>query len=316
MNLNIKVSVIIPLYNGRDYLKRCIESFVQKDNEQFEFIFVDDGSTDGSYEYFLHLRPNENFNIYRQNNKGVSSARNLGIRMAKGDFLTFVDVDDYVSKDYCKNILSFLNYNIDLIIFGYKVVDEHGRKIRESNDIEDNKITDLTLNEFIDNLNSINYYLGYPVNKVFKRSVLEKKGILFEEDEKLFEDMHFLIKYAIAADSIIYINEPLYYYVERSDSVSNKLTLTRDISAFYALNRMLNLVLDSQVYSENFTLFCVNRYYIFLVNIMKNRYDDRSNMLLFKKMILIKYRKYFFWIIKNKRIRIKQKLKYLILMFK
>ena len=99
------ISVIVPIYNIEKYLLRCIRSLSSQTNQNVEFILVDDGSTDHSGELVDHINDSR-FKIFHTSNRGLSAARNFGIKKASGDWIMFVDGDDYVSPDFCSFLLT------------------------------------------------------------------------------------------------------------------------------------------------------------------------------------------------------------------
>ena len=122
------VSIIIPVYNSEQFLKRCLDSAVNQTLNEFEVICINDGSTDGSVEIirkFKEIHRNLIF-LSLKNNQGVSNARNLGIRIATGEFIGFIDSDDYVDKDYFKTLYDYSIGNDYDVIRGIRVIDEIG----------------------------------------------------------------------------------------------------------------------------------------------------------------------------------------------
>ncbi len=110
------LSIIIPIYNSEIYLQRCLDSLVSQTDKNFEVILIDDGSTDDSANICEHYcSSNYNFKYFHQKNAGPSAARNLGIKYAKGEFISFIDSDDFVSSSYVEKILR--NMNCDILFF-------------------------------------------------------------------------------------------------------------------------------------------------------------------------------------------------------
>ena len=109
------VSIIVPMYNSEKYIVRCIDSLLEQSYENIEIIVVDDGSSDNSVEIIKKYNDNR-INIYQKRNEGVSATRNLGIEKSNGDFLLFVDSDDYVSKDIVKVMLDKVNSENSMIL--------------------------------------------------------------------------------------------------------------------------------------------------------------------------------------------------------
>ena len=120
----IEVSVIVPVYNASKYLEACIESILNQNNKSFELLLIDDGSTDSSGEICdCFAIKDDRIKVIHKSNGGVSSARNIGLEMAKGKWLAFVDSDDTVDKEYLT--ISDESKDSDIIEKGYKVIGKH-----------------------------------------------------------------------------------------------------------------------------------------------------------------------------------------------
>ena len=118
MGEDIKISIIVPVYNVKEYLRECLESLVNQSFENYEIIIINDGSTDGSDLICQKYKERyENIRYYSQSNKGQSAARNLGVRKSKGEYILFVDSDDYIVKDACRVLYkSAIKYDVDIVI--------------------------------------------------------------------------------------------------------------------------------------------------------------------------------------------------------
>lgn len=121
-----KVSVIIPVYNAEKYLRKCLDSVLAQSFADFEVLLINDGSTDGSGKICDdYAQKDARVKVFHKENGGVSSARNLGLDNATGDWIVFVDSDDYVEKNYFEVINNNLSQEIDVLVFSYwKIVDE------------------------------------------------------------------------------------------------------------------------------------------------------------------------------------------------
>ena len=128
-----EVSVIIPVYNNEAYVQKCIDSIQKQSFEAFEAIIVNDGSTDNSRSIIKALiEKDERFHLINQENQGVAAARNLGIDLAKGKYLTFVDGDDYIGKDYLKDLYETAEAaQAQMVICGFCYTGEAGKIIKK-----------------------------------------------------------------------------------------------------------------------------------------------------------------------------------------
>lgn len=214
-----KVSVIVPIYNVEKYLEKCIDSIISQTYSNIEIILINDGSTDNS-ELICKKYENTDRRIryYKKENGGLSSARNFGIDRANGDYLVFVDSDDYVSKEMISILLNvaILN-NADIVECNFLEFSENN-KIKESN--IDN-IVDSKCYSSYEAINSLVCNTGItPIawNKIYKRQIFSqlryKEGI-YHEDEEL------IVKLLSSANNICKIDVPLYFYMIRNGSITN-----------------------------------------------------------------------------------------------
>ena len=159
--MNKLISIIVPLYNKDQYIKRCLLSILNQTYNDFEIIIINDGSTDNSEQIVRELN-NKKIRFYTTNNKGVSHARNFGIREAKGEYVCFVDADDYVSPNYLSTMIYNMDKNVDLIITNK--IDVYGELMKKI-DIEE-------YSGYVRNIPKYFYQLGFchPVwGKLYKK---------------------------------------------------------------------------------------------------------------------------------------------------
>lgn len=206
------LSIIIPTYNSSKYIIRCINSIISQSTKlEYEIIVVNDGSTDNTEEVLSNIGDNRVI-CYHKKNGGVSIARNFGMEKSNGEYLTFIDSDDYISKNYFSTIEHLLGA-YDLICFGYNAINGR-KKIEYSYNVDLFKISDLNEN--------FNYLFKFcffnPVwNKIYKRDLI-KDG--FEINQRLGEDLIFNLNYLRNANTVKNIKDPLYNYCINSTSVT------------------------------------------------------------------------------------------------
>lgn len=235
-----KYSVIIPIYNAEHTLRRCVDSLLIQKRVDIEIILVNDGSPDGCADICeQYEKENKCIKYISKENGGVSTARNVGIEAASGDYLTFIDSDDYVAEDYFPAIDAMLEeYDYDLICFSNFVTDgktfsEHICKpfIGKSREIILPKIIDAICNKTING----------PVAKVYKREMIESFGLIFPVGAAIAEDRAFNIAYSTHINSYRVSNTPIYYVsIENENSLSRKkqtdLNKQFEITGKYARN--------------------------------------------------------------------------------
>lgn len=196
-NSSLMISVITPVYNSDLYLNACIESVLCQSYQDFEFLIIDDGSTDNSKDIIRDwaLKDNRVVPIF-QENSGASSARNHGLDIAKGEFVVFVDSDDYVTQTYLRDLIDMISDNEDVVlgVSGHSVFyngtfSHHHQFPKCSCFVCDYKtiFQDISLHRF-----------GFPWGKIFRRNIIEKYYLRFDENVCIAEDMMFLMHYLIS----------------------------------------------------------------------------------------------------------------------
>lgn len=230
---NIKVSVIVPVYNVENLVKRCIESIKAQTYKNLEIIIVDDGSLDKSGLICDQLKQTDSrIIVLHQKNQGVSAARNTGIKNATGDLIGFVDPDDWINNDfYSKLVEAYLKYQSDIVIANYNYVDDNESIIKSSG---------LNFCEYIPGKSAINDLCcekihNYVWNKVFHRRLFE--NILFPEG-RIYEDLAIIHKLFYDADKVVHIEYCGYNYYVRSGSLVHNTD--KDIDAFEMFQKRYN----------------------------------------------------------------------------
>ncbi len=217
------ISVIVPIYNVESYLEKCINSIVNQTYTNLEIILIDDGSTDNSGIICdKYKKQDKRIIVIHQNNKGLSSARNKGLDIAKGELITFVDGDDYIELTMIEELNNNMNkYNSDIAMcdFNYckndNIINNKYEGKKESCVTDDKEKYCIIQNE----LGSI---IVYAWNKLYKKEIFD--GIRYPEG-KIYEDSFVLCDVLNKAKSISYLLKPLYNYVYRSDSIVNTFTI-------------------------------------------------------------------------------------------
>ena len=216
-----KISVIVPVYNVEAYLERCVESILHQTYTNFELILINDGSTDSSGQICDDLADQyENIKVYHIENAGVSNARNVGIQLATGAWITFVDSDDFVTNDYLATLASAVE--------GENV----GFVIAPLHHIKNGIVTDLppysgrkelwSTEETMKELLMTTKTSFFPVAKLFNRDLLADTK--FNTDYHLAEDALFLTELLLKTRcSSIFIDKPIYYYDHREGSATTSV---------------------------------------------------------------------------------------------
>lgn len=210
------ISVIVPVYNAAKYIKCCIESILAQTINNFELILIDDGSTDDSGKICdEYSKKYLNVVAFHQKNKGVSATRNFGIRKAIGDYLVFVDSDDWVEPDYLELLLK------NMVPGGMSVcmlTENNLKQNQERISIQYLSTATAQISVF-----SHNGMQGFPVTKMFDRKLIIKNSIFFNETIGICEDVLFVIQYIKNIyGKIAFTNNVLYHYRKMIDGSTNR----------------------------------------------------------------------------------------------
>lgn len=216
---NTTISVIVPVYNVSPYLQRCFNSIINQTYSDLEIILVDDGSTDGSGELCDRLaEQDDRVRVFHKPNGGLGSARNVGIQAAKGNYLGFVDSDDWIEPTMYATILKLMQENRAQIgACGIRRVTESGDSSFYNENLQERHIytTEEALNELPRNERLSNSMC----NKLFQRETIV--GLIINE-QIAYEDNPFTPQCIGRAKTVIYTAEPFYCYYEREGSISRK----------------------------------------------------------------------------------------------
>lgn len=188
--MNPIISIIVPVYNGDKYLSRCVDSILNQTFQDWELLLVDDGSTDKSGEICdEYVTKDDRIRGLHKSNGGVSSARNYGLTRIQGEWVTFIDGDDYIEPNYFSILLS--NVNVDLIVSGVKFSNTEGKSLPPCDKIikisEENKY-------FLDK-EFCGLYFRTPWAKLFKRDIIERFHLSFNTNLHIGEDTEFVFRY-------------------------------------------------------------------------------------------------------------------------
>lgn len=211
-----KISVIVPVYKTEDKLNRCVDSILNQTFTDFELILVDDGSPDNSPAICDDYATKDNrVVVIHKENGGVSSARNEGLKNAQGEFIAFIDSDDYIEKEYLSTLLSYQQkINADLVMCNYNLFKgnktdyvSHGFSVGQ---VLKGELFKKTIYTKIAKCDTAGYF--GPTNKLFRRALIVENDITFDESMSFGEDMLFIMDYLNVINSVIFTDKPLYNY--------------------------------------------------------------------------------------------------------
>jgi glycosyltransferase involved in cell wall biosynthesis len=304
-----KLTIIIPVYNRERTIKRALNSIVNQLDETTEIVIVNDGSTDKTGEVIKEYIDSgiPNIKYYAKVNEGVASARNFGITNSNGEYIMFVDSDDYVDNDFIKELQTYLYEDIDIIKFKAKHVDESGNVISK---IGGPVFGKLSGEEAFNKLAFTDILMDSPCVYLFKKDLFTKNNMYFKVGT-YHEDFGLIPLILLKAKSVISINTYGYNYVQTDNSITRnadyKKTVKRFEDALLHYDNMIQFVNENDLQKN--TNQNVKQYY--------------TNAILLKlKSISKEERKYYIEQIKQRKMiqnikpkNIKQVLKRLILSF-
>ena len=231
----VEISIIVPIYNVEKYLKRCIDSILNQTFKEFELILVNDGSTDDCGKICdMYKSKDKRVKVIHKKNGGLSSARNVGLNVAKGKYVAFVDSDDYINKNMYEVLYSnAIKTNADISICNFEYVDDKS-VIDINKDIENYEYLIFNNIEALNKLyleNNIKIVVAW--NKLYKKDLF--KDLRYTEG-RIHEDEFIIHKLLYSSKKIAYINAVLYYYLQRVDSITQSKFNLKKIDIVYALN--------------------------------------------------------------------------------
>lgn len=206
---HFEISIVIPIYNREETIERCVESFLVQVNDDIELILVDDGSDDTTKEILHKYEDNEWINVAYREHGGVGRARNYGLKIASGKYVSFIDADDFVGEGYIETLLDAAKSDCDIIVYDiwYKI-DEKGHLNEETRGIPIRGECPAGI--------MYQYLLGQGLNnvwgKLFKRSIIEENGIEFDETMLISEDYVFVMNYLEKCKTAKVCEKIPYYY--------------------------------------------------------------------------------------------------------
>lgn len=242
------ISIIVPVYNVKDYLSECVQSIVAQTYKYFELILIDDGSTDGSGMLCDQLAlGDERIKVIHQSNGGVSAARNLGIQTMRGEYCCFIDSDDTIHENYLQTLYgSLVNNGVQLSVCAYQFVEDAGRI----------NVADCRYSGIVDKDDAMlcflkpHGYRGYLCNKLMVVKIILENRLLLDENLKMMEDLDFTARYMAHVDTVCLNNIPLYNYLMRSTSASHCLPTKNKIETFAKIVPFISSVFSRACQNE------------------------------------------------------------------
>ena len=294
-NNNDLISIIVPVYNVEKYLPKCLDSIINQTYKNLEIILINDGSTDKSGEFCKKYKDIDNrINVIHKINEGVSVARNTGINVAKGKYITFIDSDDWIETDYIESALKYLmEYKPDILINNY---------LRDIGGIFNlTNITPVVFNKHQALFEMIRgkYFNWSPVAAFYSSTICKTNK--FAANIHYGEDLLFKYNFIKNSKNILYVPLSKYYYVNRDDSACNSYDNDKKMDDLYVMeyimkrerNEIGNILLENEylprlINRTKILKFCDDKRYIELKFILNKKIKHMLFLNLFSTKVSIK----------------------------
>ena len=275
-----KVSIIVPVYGVEKYIDKCLNSLVKQSLKEIEVIVVNDGTKDNSQKIvdkYVKKYPDK-IKSYIKENGGQGSARNYGLKKASGEYIGYVDSDDFVEKDMYKKLYNKAKENnYDIVVCGnYNVSEDY-----------QNKNIDAFINNYNTDLENIFFGKMAVWNKIYKRDILIKNKLEFKE-KVWYEDLAFTLKAIMNSNTFAFIDEPLYDYLIREGSTMNNSNVQRNLEILDAFNDILSYIKHNkkEEYFSKIEFLAIDHIYISaIVRVLKADADKNIKKETIEKLI-------------------------------
>lgn len=275
-----KLSIIVPVYGVEKYIDKCLNSLVKQSLKEIEVIVVNDGTKDNSQKIidkYVKKYPDK-IKSYIKENGGQGSARNYGLKKASGEYIGYVDSDDFVEKDMYKKLYNKAKENnYDIVVCGnYNVSEDY-----------QNKNIDAFINNYNTDLENIFFGKMAVWNKIYKRDILIKNKLEFKE-KVWYEDLAFTLKAIMNSNTFAFIDEPLYDYLIREGSTMNNSNVQRNLEILDAFNDILSYIQHNkkEEYFSKIEFLAIDHIYISaIVRVLKAEADDKVKRETINKLI-------------------------------
>lgn len=275
-NQTFLISVIVPMYNAEEHIYDCIMQIIHQTYQNFEIILINDGSTDDTEKVCLELQKHyPQIRYYYQQNLGAGAARNKGIEVCKGDYIAFVDADDYLSSEYFEELISLIiKLEVQLSCCScIKGPQKNVEKFLRNRPLGNTK--ELSQKEAIASLFYRKEIRGYPVIKLIEATLIRQAK--FPTDLRLGEDFIFVYELLKNVDQVAYTSKELYYYVQNSKGITHNVKAV-DMKLLW---ERLKMIMENEIQNESITLkkaveskLFVTAY-DFLIRLHKNKEEEK-----------------------------------------
>jgi len=258
-----KISVIIPVYNTEKYLQKCLNSILNQTMKDIEIIIVNDGSTDNSekviQKWIKEHQTKIRIKYFKKNNGGLSDARNYGVTKAEGEYITFIDSDDYIDKDLYKNLEKYMNNRVDLIKFKMATVNNDGEIIQK---LEGPIFEECTGEKAFEMLCTEDRYLEVACIYLYKREFFIKNKFKYKLGA-YHEDFGLTPFIIIEAKNVVSTENFGYYYLQRENSITSNENIEKEKKKAYDVLKYYDeaIVKINKLKVKEKTKMLIRRYY-------------------------------------------------------
>ncbi|MBP3892234.1 MAG: glycosyltransferase [Solobacterium sp.] len=281
MSNKVYISVVLPVFNVAPYIRKCIESLRNQTFKDLEFIFIGDACTDASMEIVEEYKKKDEriITIYNETNIGSGPSRNKGIKIAKGEYLSFVDPDDWISENFYEALYQkALETNDDIIKGDIRCINEEGKDITSDVFCANNSVAKDRLS------NGEPFYMCFSSDHVcalYRTAFLKEQSITYGE-QHVGQDSVFLLNACIRAKSFSFVDEAIYYYLYRNDSAAHTNNFQRNLNALEVFEKRVQIVAENGI-DDNARQFFIRMgdYYlsVFLEYVDANNEKNASEIL-------------------------------------
>ncbi len=281
---NIKISIIIPIYNAEKYLEKCLRSIIIQSLKEIEIICVNDGSTDSSLKILEKLsKEDKRIIIVSQNNSGASKARNAALKKAQGKYCLNIDSDDWIEQGYLENIYKRAEKD-DLDITISNIIFDFINKSEKNNIVND---LDISAKKIILGKEYVKMFFngnsrGYTCNKLIRRELYIKNNLWYDEEIFLLEDVEILMMLSYYAKKIGKLNRAYYHYIQGENNGSQKIKVDRLYDVLTCMNNLIRFYSKNNE-DEIINLIKQDKYLHLLSRIIENDYLEKEK---YKEFIL------------------------------
>ncbi len=232
------ISLVLPVYNVEDYLVNCLKTIANQEYRDFEVILVNDGSKDRSIEYAKeYLKDTDmDWKVIDKENGGLASARNAGLKAAKGDYVAFIDTDDAISKDFLSRLIHVLEDDMDFSFCAFRFV-----KKQEVPDTEDPGMRIYDQQSLMDAFLKRNIAFVVP-SMLFRKSFLLENDLFFDEKIRFSEDQPFIWNVILHSKRSIYLNKQMYGYYVRENSIMTGSSYEKIINSYREFKEVISRI--------------------------------------------------------------------------